>query len=507
MELWVSLFSAGSWTRWPPPTQVVLQFHEGADGLTQHRVAAWPPKRHHLQLHKPGSAGYKASHGAREYQGSKAHNKYQLSSGQARPGRRPPPLRALGQPLPSRGPAPLHGPALNTGKAALRRAAPTGARRAAHTRPHSAARPPAAAPLPLSCVSSRRASRSNSSLLIFCLNQSFRLAQYLRERGAVPWRRRHERGRAAGPHREILTASRSRPAPHSGSSWPPPARSRTSPSRRSTGARRPRSAVKRGAPLRQGRGGGRAQARRPHPPPEPSGAERVLSGPLLSTMPGLLLGDEAPNFEADTTQGPIRFHDFLGDSWGILFSHPRDFTPVCTTELGRAAKLAPEFSKRNVKMIALSIDSVPDHLAWSKDINAYNGDQPVEKLPFPIIADKNRELAVKLGMLDPDERDKDGMPLTARVVFIFGPDKKLKLSILYPATTGRNFDEILRVVDSLQLTAYKKVATPVDWKCGDSVMVVPTLPDEEAKKLFPKGVFTKDLPSGKKYLRYTPQPE
>lgn len=150
--------------------------------------------------------------------------------------------------------------------------------------------------------------------------------------------------------------------------------------------------------------------------------------------------------------------------------------------------------------------SVPMILSL-QDINAYNGDQPVEKLPFPIIADKDRELAVKLGMLDPDERDKDGMPLTARVVFIFGPDKKLKLSILYPATTGRNFDEILRVVDSLQLTAYKKVATPVDWKCGDSVMVVPTLPDEEAKKLFPKGVFTKDLPSGKKYLRYTPQPE
>ncbi|XP_065504980.1 peroxiredoxin-6 [Caloenas nicobarica] len=196
-----------------------------------------------------------------------------------------------------------------------------------------------------------------------------------------------------------------------------------------------------------------------------------------------------------------------GQKWGILFSHPRDFTPVCTTELGRAVKLAPEFSKRNVKMIALSIDSVQDHLAWSKDINAYNGEQPKEELPFPIIADANRELAVKLGMLDPDERDKDGIPLTARVVFIFGPDKKLKLSILYPATTGRNFDEILRVVDSLQLTAYKKVATPVDWKPGESVMVVPTLPDEEAKKLFPKGVFAKDLPSGKKYLRYTPQPE
>ncbi|XP_032641139.1 peroxiredoxin-6 [Chelonoidis abingdonii] len=223
-------------------------------------------------------------------------------------------------------------------------------------------------------------------------------------------------------------------------------------------------------------------------------------------MPGLLLGDEAPNFEADTTQGRIRFHDFLGDSWGILFSHPRDFTPVCTTELGRAAKLAPEFRKRNVKMIALSIDTVSDHLAWSKDINAYNGDEPTEKLPFPVIADAKRDLSIQLGMLDPDERDKEGLPLTARVVFIFGPDKKLKLSILYPATTGRNFDEILRVVDSLQLTAKSKVATPVDWKRGDSVMVVPSIPDDEAKKLFPEGVFAKELPSGKKYLRYTPQP-
>uniref|UniRef100_A0A6I8PPT5 Peroxiredoxin 6 n=1 Tax=Ornithorhynchus anatinus TaxID=9258 RepID=A0A6I8PPT5_ORNAN len=140
------------------------------------------------------------------------------------------------------------------------------------------------------------------------------------------------------------------------------------------------------------------------------------------------------------------------------------------------------------------------------DINAYNGAEPTEKLPYPIIADAKRELAVKLGMLDPDEVDKDGLPLTARVVFVFGPDKKLKLSILYPATTGRNFDEILRVIDSLQLTACKKVATPVDWKSGDSVMVIPSLPEEEAKKLFPKGVFTKELPSAKRYLRYTPQP-
>ncbi|XP_015687493.1 peroxiredoxin-6 [Protobothrops mucrosquamatus] len=220
-------------------------------------------------------------------------------------------------------------------------------------------------------------------------------------------------------------------------------------------------------------------------------------------MPGLLLGDEAPNFQADTTHGPIRFHEFLGDSWGILFSHPRDFTPVCTTELGRAAKLAPEFAKRNVKLIALSIDDVSDHLAWCKDISAYNSDKSIDKLPFPIIADSKRELSVQLGMLDPDEIDKDGMPLTARVVFVFGPDKKLKLSILYPATTGRNFDEILRVVDSLKLTAAKKVATPVDWKPGDQVMVIPSLSDEEAKKLFPGGICTKQLPSGKNYLRYT----
>ncbi|NWW46448.1 PRDX6 protein, partial [Pedionomus torquatus] len=173
--------------------------------------------------------------------------------------------------------------------------------------------------------------------------------------------------------------------------------------------------------------------------------------------------------------------------WGILFSHPRDFTPVCTTELGRAAKLAPEFTKRNVKMIALSIDSVQDHLSWSK-----------------VWAMGRRKGSLRCYLALKARRKAHTEQSTG--VFVFGPDKKLKLSILYPATTGRNFDEILRVVDSLQLTAYKKVATPVDWKPGDSVMVVPTLPDEEAKKLFPKGVFTKDLPSGKKYLRYTPQP-
>ncbi|XP_037625669.1 peroxiredoxin-6 [Sebastes umbrosus] len=219
-------------------------------------------------------------------------------------------------------------------------------------------------------------------------------------------------------------------------------------------------------------------------------------------MPGLLLGDVFPNFEADTTIGRIKFHDFLGSSWGILFSHPRDFTPVCTTELACAAKISDQFKKRGVKMIALSIDSVEDHRNWSKDVMAFNSAAD-DSLPFPIIADDKRKLSVELGMLDPDELDKDGMPLTARCVFVIGPDKKMKLSILYPATTGRNFDELLRVIDSLQLTAQKKVATPVDWKPGEKVMVIPSLSDAEAAELFPNGVTTKELPSGKKYLRYT----
>ncbi|XP_051557415.1 peroxiredoxin-6-like [Myxocyprinus asiaticus] len=223
-------------------------------------------------------------------------------------------------------------------------------------------------------------------------------------------------------------------------------------------------------------------------------------------MPGMMLGDTFPNFEADSTFGKMKLHDFLGDSWGILFSHPRDYTPVCTTELGRAAQLNSEFCKRNVKLIALSIDSVEDHHGWSKDIMAYNNEESGSKFPFPIIADDKRELAVALGMLDPEEKDQTGMPLTARCVFVIGPDKKLKLSILYPATTGRNFDEILRVVDSLQLTTKKRVATPVDWQAGGSVMVPPSIPEEEAIMLFPSGVYTKHLPSGKNYLRYTQQP-
>ncbi|CAG5119762.1 unnamed protein product [Candidula unifasciata] len=218
------------------------------------------------------------------------------------------------------------------------------------------------------------------------------------------------------------------------------------------------------------------------------------------------LGEVFPNFSANTSEGRIeKFHDWIGDdSWAILFSHPADYTPVCTTELARVVTLVPEFRKKNVKLIALSCDSVESHKGWGKDVLHYAGSKQ-EKLPYPIIADEKRELAVQLGMIDPDEIDKQGLPLTARAVFIIGPDKKLKLSILYPATTGRNFDEILRVIDSLQLTATKKVATPVDWKSGKECMVLPTVSNEEAKTLFPN-MKTVQLPSGKEYLRLTPQP-
>jgi len=216
------------------------------------------------------------------------------------------------------------------------------------------------------------------------------------------------------------------------------------------------------------------------------------------------LGDIFPDFTVDSTEGTIKFHEWLGDSWGILFSHPADYTPVCTTELGMAAKMAKEFQKRGVKMIALSIDSVESHEGWIKDIQ--DDSNLSDKFPYPIIA-ANRELAIKFGMLDPDEKDKTGLPLTARCVFIVGPDKKLKLSILYPATTGRNFVEILRVIDSLQLTANKKVATPVNWKQGEDCMVLPSVKEEDIPQLFPKGVTMKTVSSGKKYLRTTPQPE
>lgn len=226
------------------------------------------------------------------------------------------------------------------------------------------------------------------------------------------------------------------------------------------------------------------------------------------------LGDIFPDFEADSSQGTINFHKYIGDSWAILFSHPADYTPVCTTELAEVCKLGPEFNKRNCKLLALSCDDSESHRGWQKDVLAYRAGEgkgvakgaAEGEFPYPIIADEKRELAVKLGMVDPDEKDKAGLPLTCRAVFVIGPDKKLKLSILYPATTGRNFDEIVRVLDSLQLTATKKVATPVNWKSGGDCMVLPSISDDDAKKMFPDHRKL-DVPSGKGYLRMTPQPK
>lgn len=207
----------------------------------------------------------------------------------------------------------------------------------------------------------------------------------------------------------------------------------------------------------------------------------------------LRLGDIAPNFTADTTEGKIDFHQWLGTSWGVLFSHPADFTPVCTTELGTVAKLKPEFEKRNVKVIALSVDGVASHNEWVKDIN----ETQVCSVNFPIIADPNFEVANLYDMIHPNASDK----FTVRSVFVIGPDKKVKLIITYPASTGRNFDEILRVIDSLQLTANYSVATPANWKDGEDVVIAPAIKDEDIPAKFPKG--HKRI---KYYLRTTPQP-
>lgn len=223
----------------------------------------------------------------------------------------------------------------------------------------------------------------------------------------------------------------------------------------------------------------------------------------LKKMPGLVLGQVVPDFEAETTDGPVKFHDWLGGSWAILFSHPADFTPVCCTELAGVESRAGEFAERGVKLIALSCDSVEAHRGFIEDIKAYGG---LSTFSYPIIADPDRKVAELYGMMDPAEKDKAGIPLTARAVFFIGPDKKLKLSILYPATTGRNVTELLRVLDSLHLTAQKSVATPVNWKQGDDCMVVPSVKPEDVEALFPKGVTVKEMPSGKQYIRLTPQP-
>ena len=216
----------------------------------------------------------------------------------------------------------------------------------------------------------------------------------------------------------------------------------------------------------------------------------------------LQLGDTAPDFTAETTEGSIGFHDWIGDSWAVLFSHPKDFTPVCTTELGYVAKLKPEFDKRNVKVIGLSVDSTDDHGAWAKDIEETQGQAP----NYPIIGDSDLAVAKLYGMIHPNvtggaKGRTAADNATVRTVFIIGPDKKIKLMITYPMATGRNFDEVLRVIDSMQLTAKHQVATPVNWKQGEDVIIVPTVSDEDAKKKFPGGWNTL-----KPYLRVVPQP-
>ena len=205
------------------------------------------------------------------------------------------------------------------------------------------------------------------------------------------------------------------------------------------------------------------------------------------------LGDTAPDFTAQTTLGEVHFHDWLGTSWGVLFSHPKDFTPVCTTELGYVARIKPEFDRRNVKVIGLSVDSVESHLKWEKDIEETQG----TAVNFPMIGDADRTVANLYDMIHPNANDT----LTVRSVFVIGPDKKVKLSLTYPASTGRNFDELLRVIDSLQLTAYQKVATPANWKNGEDVIIVPSLSNDDAKQLFPEGWDEK-----KPYLRLVKQP-
>ena len=207
----------------------------------------------------------------------------------------------------------------------------------------------------------------------------------------------------------------------------------------------------------------------------------------------LRLGDTVPNFQAKTTAGDIDFYEYLGDGWGVLFSHPADYTPVCTTELGKTALLQEEFRKRNVKALAVSVDPLDKHHGWVKDINETQNCT----VDFPIIADEDRKVAELYDMIHPNA----SLTATVRSLFIIGPDKKLKLSITYPASTGRNFHEVLRVIDSLQLTANHSVATPADWKAGEDVIVVPAITTEDAIKKFPKGVKVV-----KPYLRYTPQP-
>jgi alkyl hydroperoxide reductase subunit AhpC len=207
----------------------------------------------------------------------------------------------------------------------------------------------------------------------------------------------------------------------------------------------------------------------------------------------LLIGDTAPDFEAETTEGHIHFYDYIDGKWAVLFSHPKNFTPVCTTELGYTAKLKPEFDKRGVVVLGLSVDELNNHGGWARDIEETQG----QKLNFPLVADNNREIATKYEMIHPNADNS----LTVRSVYVIGPDKKVKLKIEYPASTGRNFDEVLRVIDSLQLTAKHSVATPVNWKQGEDVIISSSLNDEQAKQKFPGG-----WKAPKPYIRIVPQP-
>ncbi|MFS8002698.1 putative thioredoxin-dependent peroxiredoxin [Helianthus anomalus] len=244
-------------------------------------------------------------------------------------------------------------------------------------------------------------------------------------------------------------------------------------------------------------------------------------------MPGLTIGDSLPNLQVDTTHGKINLHDYVGDSFTIIFSHPGDFTPVCTTELGAMAAYADKFAQRGVKLLGLSCDDVQSHKEWIKDIEAYNvcicicicicifinQNLPVntivmlvqkgKKVTYPIAADPNREIIKQLNMVDPDEKDASGQNLPSRALHIVGPDKKIKLSFLYPASTGRNMDEVVRALDSLIKASKHKIATPVNWKEGEPVVIAPSVSNDEARKMFPKGFQTVDLPSNKDYLRFT----
>lgn len=224
----------------------------------------------------------------------------------------------------------------------------------------------------------------------------------------------------------------------------------------------------------------------------------------MKNLTGLTLGDEIDNFGAETSSGPITFHSFFGNQWGLLCSHPDDFTPICTTELAEMARLEElgEFKKRDVKIIGLSCNDVESHREWIKDVEALGR----SVVNFPIIADKSRTISQSLGMLSSDDLDLTGMPLTVRSVFIIDPLKKIRLMLTYPASTGRNFVEILRVIDSLQMTDRYAVATPVNWQTGERVVIVPTMSEDEVTKQFSEGFETQELPSGKGYLRWTADP-